>query len=441
MISVSGAALLMEMGTGKTLTTIALLGRAFLNGLIYRVLIVAPLSVTNVWAEEFKKFAAFDYVLAVLEGHSGKKVDILRHMTGTGLQVVVLNYESTWRLEEELRKWKPDVIVCDESSRIKNPNAKQSKALHRLAKHAKYRLILTGTPIQNNPLDFFSQYKVLDERIFGPSYYAFRSRYATMGGYGNHQIVGYKNLQELVQKAHSVAYRVTKEEALDLPEMVDEIRYVTLDPQGMKIYESLETSSYAELLKGEVVVRNILTQLLRLQQVTGGFIRDDEGGPVQQVSKAKLMALEEIIDDVLGEGKKLVIFARFVPEIDAISKLLAEKGIRHSVISGEIKNRSEQVQQFQENPEVKVFVGQIQTTGLGLTLTAANTAIFYSMDFNYANYSQARSRIHRIGQRNTCTYIHLVAKDTIDEKVLKALQRKEDVAKLLVDNWHTFFRR
>lgn len=181
--------------------------------------------------------------------------------------------------------------------------------------------------------------------------------------------------------------------------------------------------------------------MLRLQQVTGGFIRDDKGGPVQQVSKAKLMALEEIIDDVLGEGKKLVIFARFVPEIDAISKLLAEKGIKHSVISGEIKNRSEQVQQFQENPEVKVFVGQIQTTGLGITLTAAYTAIFYSMDFNYANYSQARARIHRIGQRNTCTYIHLVAKDTIDEKVLKTLQRKEDVAKLLVDNWYTFFRR
>ncbi|MGI6464563.1 MAG: DEAD/DEAH box helicase [Methanobacterium sp.] len=441
MSGVRGAALLMEMGTGKTLTTIALIGRAFLNGLISRALIVAPLSVANVWAEEFEKFAAFDYVLAVLEGDSGKKADTLRHMTGTDLQVVVLNYESTWRLEEELRKWKPDVIVCDESSRIKNPNAKQSKALHRLAKLAKYRLILTGTPIQNNPLDFFSQYKVLDESIFGPSYYAFRSRYATLGGYGNHQIVGYKNLPELVQKAHSVAYRVTKEEALDLPEMVDETRYVTLDPQGMKIYESLEAASYAELLKGEVVVRNILTQLLRLQQVTGGFIRDDKGGPVQQVSKAKLMALEEIIDDVLGEGKKLVIFARFVPEIDAISKLLAEKGIKHSVISGEIKNRSEQVQQFQENPEVKVFVSQIQTTGLGLTLTAANTAIFYSMDFNYANYSQARARIHRIGQRNTCTYIHLVAKDTIDEKVLKTLQRKEDVAKLLVDNWHTFFRR
>jgi SNF2 family DNA or RNA helicase len=418
-----------------------LIGKAFLNSLIRRVLIVAPLSVANVWAEEFEKFAAFDYVLAVLEGDSGKKADTLRHMTGTGLQVVVLNYESAWRLEEELRKWKPDVIVCDESSRIKNPNAKQSKALHRLAKLAKYRLILTGTPIQNNPLDFFSQYKVLDESIFGSSYYAFRSRYATMGGYGNHQIVGYKNLPELVRKAHSVAYRITKEEALDLPEMVDETRYVTLDPQGMKIYESLEAASYAELLKGEVVVRNILTQLLRLQQVTGGFIRDDEGGPVQQVSKAKLVALEEIIEDVLGEGNKLVIFARFVPEIEAICKLLERKGIKHSVISGEVKNRSEQVREFQENPEVRVFVGQIQTTGLGLTLTAASTAVFYSLDFNYANYSQARARIHRIGQRNTCTYIHLVAKGTIDEKVLKALQRKEDVAKLLVDNWRTFFRR
>ena len=151
MISVSGAALLMEMGTGKTLTTIALLGRAFLNGLICRALIVAPLSVANVWAEEFEKFAAFDYVLAVLGGAQWEKVDILRHMTGTGLQVVVLNYESTWRLEEELKKWKPDRNSLRRIKPHKNPNAKQSKALHRLAKQAKYRLILTGTPIQNNP--------------------------------------------------------------------------------------------------------------------------------------------------------------------------------------------------------------------------------------------------------------------------------------------------
>jgi SNF2 family DNA or RNA helicase len=437
----SGAGLLMEMGTGKTLTAIGIAGRGYLNGRINRVLIVAPKSVVAVWQEEFTKFAAFDYVLAVLEGDGKRKAGVLHQLKGTGLQVAVVNYESAWRMEPELAKWQPDFIICDESSRIKNPQAKQSRALHRLAKGAKYRLILTGTPIQNNPLDFFSQYKFIDEQIFGPSYYAFRARYAVMGGYGNHQIKGYKNLAELVRKAHSIAFRVTKAEALELPETVDEVRYITLENRAAKVYTELERDSYTELTKGEVTTRNILTRLLRLQQVTGGFIRDDEGHTVEQVSDSKLLALEDVIDDILDAGKKVVVFARFIPEIDAICRKLERKGLQGAVITGAVKNRAEQVRRFQEEADCRVFIAQIQTAGLGITLTAADTAVFYSLDFNYANYSQARARIHRIGQRNNCLYIHLVAKNTIDEQILRALQRKEDIAKTLVDNWKTLFAK
>ena len=158
--------------------------------------------------------------------------------------------------------------------------------------------------------------------------------------------------------------------------------------------------------------------------------------------KGKLNALEDIFDDyVIDEGKKLVVFCRFRPEIDLIQKLMDKKKIRYCSIYGDIKidDRGDIVKEFQTNPEVKVFLAQIDTAGLGITLTAADTCVYYSENFNYAAYSQSLARIHRIGQRNCCTYIHLVVKGTIDETVLKALAKKEDLAKAVVDDWKQFF--
>lgn len=185
------------------------------------------------------------------------------------------------------------------------------------------------------------------------------------------------------------------------------------------------------------MIRFILTQLLRLSQVTGGYIRNDNNNDALQVSSAKMDALEDIVDTCVEEGRKVVVFARFVPEIEAIARMLQKKGIGYSLIYGATKDRAEQVKKFQEDPETKVFVGQLQTTGMGLTLTAANVAVFYSLDFSYANYEQSRARIHRIGQKEKCLYIHLVCKNTVDEKVMKALQKKGDIAKLMVDDWRT----
>jgi SNF2 family DNA or RNA helicase len=198
----------------------------------------------------------------------------------------------------------------------------------------------------------------------------------------------------------------------------------------------IEEDCYAALSEeGEVTARNVLTQLLRLSQVTGGYIRNDADATAMEVSTAKLEALEDILDSCVDEGKKVVVFARFVPEIEAIEKMLKKKGLGHSLIYGATKDRADQVKQFQEDPNVKVFVGQLQTTGMGLTLTAANVAVFYSLDFSYANYEQSRARIHRIGQKEKCLYIHLVCKGTVDEKVMSALQKKGDIAKLMVDDW------
>lgn len=387
------------------------------------------------WENEFQKFADYEYSLAILEGTGTKKADTLNRMKGDGLQVAVVNYESCWRLEAEIAKWNPDMIVCDESSKIKNPQAKQSKALHRLGKQSRYNLILTGTPITNNPLDFFSQYKFLDESIFGASFYSFRARYAIIGGYGNHQIVGYRNMAELVEKAHSIAFRVRLDEAVDLPPYIDETRFVTLEPKAKAIYDAIDRESYAELMTGEVTTRNVLTRLLRLSQCTGGFIRPDTGDKPQAVSTAKLDALDDILDECLEQDKKVVVFARFIPEIEAIERLLKVKKVDYAVIHGGITNRAEQVERFQTDPDCKVFIGQLQTTGMGLTLTAASVAVYYSLDYSYANYQQSRARIHRIGQDKKTLYITLAAKGTVDEKIMEALRQKGDTAKLLVDEW------
>jgi SNF2 family DNA or RNA helicase len=431
-----GAAMLMDMGTGKSLSSIAIAGALLAEGKLRKLLVVCPKSIVGVWESEFAKFADYPYKLTALEGDSVKNAEQLKRLNGDGLLVAVVNYESCWRLESEIARWRSDMIVCDESSKIKNAQAKQSKALHRLGGATRFNMILTGTPITNNPLDFFSQYKFVDSDIFGGSFYSFRARYAVIGGYGNHQIIGYRNMPELVTKAHSIAFRVRLEDAVDLPPYIDQTRVIVLERKARAVYDDIEKESYAELFAGgEITTRNVLTRLLRLSQCTGGFIRPDDGETAIAVSTAKLEALEDILDECLAQDKKVVVFARFIPEIEAIEKLLRSKKIGYAVIHGGITDRAEQVARFQTDPRCKVFVGQLQTTGMGLTLTAASVAVYYSLDFSYANYQQSRARIHRIGQTKKTLYIHLVAKDTVDEKIISALEHKGDIATLLVDEW------
>ena len=429
-----GYALLMEMGCGKSITAVAISGRAYLNGLIKKLLVIAPKSIVTVWEEEFSKFADFSYSLTVLKGSSEKKKGQLKQIKKRGLQVAVINYDSTALIEKDLMQWKPDFIVADESTRIKNPNAKTSKSIHKISKTCKYRMILTGSPITQNLLDLYSQYKMLDQSIFGTSFYAFKNYYAVLGDYN--QPVGYRNLPELIEKTHSIAYRITKEEALDLPKTIDETHGIVLEGKAQKLYKQFAKDSYMELSKGDVTAANILTKLLRLQQITGGFIKaDEETQRYEQISKAKIEALSDIVETAIQAGEKLVIMARFIPEIKEICKLIKKKKIKYSMICGEVKDRAGEIQRFQEDNECKIFVGQLQTTSMGITLTAASTCVFYSLSYNYADYIQAKARIHRIGQTKPCLYIHLVARGTVDETVIEALGRKEDIAKSIVDNW------
>lgn len=439
-----GTALLVEMGLGKSLISIAVAGALYKAEKIRKLLIVCPLSICGVWEEEFEKFADFEYHLQILKGTSDKKALALRCMYGDKLQVAVINYESVWRLEKEIMKWSPNFIVCDESHKIKSHKIAASKSLHRLGSKASYKLILTGTMITNKALDCFSQYKFLNPTIFGNSFYSFRNRYFDMVGYGGYTPVLKKIMEsELKEKIHSIAFRATKSECLDLPETQEITRFVELDPAAMNTYKKLVRDSFAELSKGEITVTNVLTKILRLSQLTGGFLGNDDGSAVIKVSTAKLEALEDIIESVLesaedsGGSKKVVVIAKFIAEIKAICKLLEKKKIRFSLISGEVKNRAEEIEKFQNDPEVKVFVGQIATAGLGITLTAASTMVFYSLDYSMSNFQQAKGRIHRVGQHENCTYIYLIAKNTIDEKVLRALESKSNLAKSLIDDYQS----
>jgi SNF2 family DNA or RNA helicase len=399
-----------------------------------------------VWEKEFDAYSTVRHLVKILQGTMEQRKAMLRDLNKVegSLLIAVINYEAMWRLEEVLTDWRPDMNIADESQRIKNPTAKQSKAMHELGRLAKYRLILTGTPVSNTPLDFWSQYKFLDPSIFEKSYYAFRNHYAAFGGYGGYELVAYKHLDELTRKAHSIAHRVTKAQALDLPERIDQYLYCDLEASAERVYKQLVRDKVAELsAAAKVTAPQVVTQMLRLSQLTGGYLRPDDSEQVLKVSSAKIGLLRETLEDLLDAGEKVVIFCRFLAEIGEIggiaTELVGSDG--WCGIWGEIPGdrRGEAVRRFQEDSEVRIFIAQIQTAGAGITLHAASNAIFYSLDYSYNNYDQAKARIHRIGQHHPCTYMHLVVRGSIDEQVIGALAEKRSIADDVVDNWRTIF--
>jgi SNF2 family DNA or RNA helicase len=441
----------MDMGTGKTLVTVMITGRRYLDGKIKRVLIVAPASVCPVWPAEYAKFAAFPYRVALILGTHEKRLQAIKTLTAPvplnqrePLRVAVINYESTWRLPDELKDFNADMIVCDESQRIKSPTAHQSKAMWALGDQARYKMLLTGTPIQKDTRDVWSQYRFLAPNVFATNYYSFQARYTVMGGFNGKQYLGPRNLPELTRKTHSIAFRVRKEECLDLPDQIFEDRPVLLDEKSMALYRQIQKQSLAELENGtEITANHVLVRMLRLQQITGGVIMGDDGY-YQRVNTAKLDALLDIVESMaIGEGRKIVIYSRFLEEMNvieaAVTKMLAAEGLSMVRIDGGVKPeaRGDIVARFQTDPACRLFLGEIDACAVGITLHAAYDTVYYSINFNYVTYDQSLSRIHRIGQTHKCTYINLICPGTIDEKIIKAVKAKESLAKSVVDNWRT----
>jgi SNF2 family DNA or RNA helicase len=467
-ITKPGAGLFFEQGCGKTLTGIAIAGRRYQRGEVKRVLICAPASVVPVWPGEFDRYASFPFRCVSLSDDLKNRARTLRDWQDSDeLQIVVTNYEGIARgLEGFCRSWAPDMIILDESQRIKTPSAAQSTALHRLGRVAKYTLLLSGTPITNTSLDIWSQYAFMDPAIFGNSFFAFKRHYCQTTGqrlradaqqkgfsiykkytkqqlnFLDNKIERWINQDEFMQKFHASAVRVTKAEALDLPQYTNQTLFCDLEPAAENVYKTMVRESAAELRGGTITAANILSRLLRLSQITGGFLVPDDAEHVEQVSKAKQKILKEQLTDLIDAGHKIVIFYRFTAEGQAIQDLasnICKNGVAGISGATPMHARGDLVKRFQTDPDCRIFCAQTRAAGLGITLTAADIAIFYSLDYSFADYDQARCRIHRIGQHNPCTYIHLIAKGTIDQKIMEALAAKKNLAESIVDNWQIYF--
>lgn len=429
-------ALLMEQGTGKTAVALATIGVRNLRGEVHRVLIFTTKSTIYSWEYWTNRLLNVPMDVAVLDGSSAERVEKLNRLgRPSKLQVVITNYTSSVNLKDDLRHWMPDMVIVDESHHIKGYKGKQSKAIHYIAQASPYRMIMTGTPIIKNQLDVFGQYRFLDESIFGANYFKFRNRYALMGGYMKKQVKGILKEKELARKMHSIAFRVKLDDALDMPQVLPPtLIFGDLEPHASTIYEQMEKEAVAEILDQgiEVMAPIVLTKLLRLSQITGGFISTEDGSLA--VSDAKQDLLAETLEDTLADiTKKVVVFARFIPEVHAIEKI-AEK-YNPVTIFGAVsaQDRFDYIKAFQEDDHTRVLIAQVATGGEGIELFRADTVIFYSMDYSYGNYEQAKARLRRPGQKHPVNVIHLVIRNSIDEIVFQAVEAKRNVAQLIVD--------
>ena len=343
------------------------------------------------------------------------------------------------------------LMIVDESSRIKTPKARRTKNVIKLGQLAAYRRVMSGTPVTQGPLDLYTQFKFLDPGILGfSSFYAFRNRYAIMGGFNLKQVVGYANLEELVEIIEPYSYRKTKDECLDLPPKMWERLYVDLGKEQRVAYDQMKRDMVADHAGQKVSVTIVLTQMLRLQQIVGGFLpivtynelTELEETHVEPIrgKNAKIIALMEFLED-LAETSKVIIWARFRAEIALIAETVDDHFGPDSWVEfhGGVKtgNRRTARQRFQDPDDpVRFFVGQTETGGLGITLTATDTVAYYSNSFRLESRLQSEDRAHRIGQDKTVTYVDLVARDTLDEKLLTALRSKKNLADLITgDDW------
>jgi len=327
------------------------------------------------------------------------------------------------------------LLAIDESTTIKNVKAKRTKSIMKFGENAKYKRILTGSPITQSPLDLYSQCAFLNKRLLGyDSYWSFQGRFAIikqqrMGSMSFNQVVGYKNLEELTQKLKLFAHRTTKKEALDLPDKIYTTRQVELTSTQQEHYVSMKKTSVVFLEDGEMVTApEVMTRLLRLQQLLCGYLVDDDGETIE-LANNRIKVMMEVIEEMDG---KVIIWSRFRYDIKKIKKELIKTYGSGSVVTyyGDTsqEDRDSAIHNFQTNPETRFFVSNAQTGGRGITLTAASNVIYYSNDFNLESRKQSEDRCHRIGQHKPVLYVDLVCPNTVDVHIVKSLLQKDKIA-------------
>lgn len=484
-----------EPGTGKSKIAVDYAGTLIEESKIRVVLIVCPLSVSGVWINEIRKNLPDKYRRRVinLSGEGRKIPDILK-MARPKTNVTdfyIINYESLWRVQEALTKhllryggengriyskrlehgfdymWYdsqleiaikrvavesgtvPLLVIADEVHQIKHRTAKKSRAVHTIAALTPYRLGLTGTPITNTPLDAFSEFRFIDPMIFGLNWNTFRLRYTIPGGYMNYKVIGWRGMDDFQRRLHAGALVVKKEECLDLPSKTYEIVPVELTTRTKTYYREMarrlvaEIEEYLEEIeeKGPVfqaTARIVLTKLLRLSQITSGFVTDTEG-EVRRVGTEKLKAVVETVENLIEENEKMVIFCRFRQEIKDLVQVLEKKRIPAHIIRGGVsaQQRTESIRIFQQSDKPMVMICQIASGSLGINLITESEipcriAIYYNLDYSVDHWLQSQDRIHRIGQKEKVTYLLFLAKGSIDEEVYESLQGKVNVAERIL---------
>ena len=436
----------MEMGTGKSKVLVDNIAMLYDKGKINAALIIAPKGVYRNWySQEIPNHLAshIDHKTVLWTATTSKAKDKEYQQlfkVDLDLHILIMNVEafSTKKGLEFATKFlncHNSLIAVDESTTIKTPTAKRTKAILALGKLAKYRRILTGSPVTKSPLDLYTQCGFLDGYLLGfDSYYAFRNRYATMldrnfGGRRVQIVGGYKRLDELSEKLKPFSDRVLKEDCLDLPEKTYVERQVELTDEQKTLYSTMKSAALASLKGKMATAPHILTQMMRLHQITCGHLKNDDDS-ITEIKNNRINSLLELLDEIEG---KAIIWANYVYDINQIVNAVAKKYGDNSIVQyyGAVpaEQRQKNIEKFQDpNSPVRFFVGNPQTGGYGITLTAANNVIYYSNGYDLEKRLQSEDRAHRIGQKKAVTYVDLITPKTVDEKIRKALRKKINIA-------------
>ena len=435
----------MEMGTGKTKVLIDNLAMLYDKGKVDGALIVAPKGVIGTWYNQELPTHLPDHIENVtvlwqpnITKKQQENLDSLFEPEES-LHILIMNVEalSTTKGRDFAAKFLSShntLMAIDESTTIKNPGAKRTKNILKLSEDAKYRRIMTGSPVTKNPLDLYSQCEFLSPWLLDfTSYYAFRNRYAEMKTLHLHgrsvQVVDkFKNLGELSDQLKGFSYRVLKEDCLDLPDKIYMKRNIKLSPDQKKLYLQMKETALANLNGKQVTTVNALTQLMRLHQITCGHFTSDDGS-TQPIVNNRIDELMDVLEETEG---KAIIWAHYQYDITEIIKAIVKEYGPGSVVDyyglTPQDERQPNIKKFQDDPRCRFMVGTPSTGGYGITLTAANTVIYYSNGYDLEKRLQSEDRAHRIGQQKSVTYVDLICDETVDEKIVKALRKKINIA-------------
>jgi len=441
----------MEMGTGKSKVLLDNAAILYDKGEINALLLIAPKGVYKNWYDSEIPTHLPDHVdkkivLWKTSDKSIKQKKILNTLfeSGSDLRILIMNVESFSSGDgadfayKFLSAHPKSMIAIDEATTIKTPTSNRTRKIVALRNMCKYRRILTGSPVTKSPLDLYSQCQFLDPWLLGhESYTTFKARYAEtrkiqVNGRQVEIITGYRHLQELSDKVVGFSKRILKEDCLDLPEKTYVKHYVELTDEQKKLYKQMKKEAIAFLNGKMQSSATVMTQLMRLHQITCGHFTADDN-TIQDLPSSRLSELMNILENVEG---KTIIWSHYTHDvrriIEEIKKVYGDDSVVDYYGQTDTDSRSKNIKKFQTDDKCRFFVGTTHTGGYGITLTAGSNMIYFSNGYDLEKRQQSEARIDRIGQTRKMTYIDIMAQDTIDERIVKALRKKVNIANAIM---------